>query len=198
MVGSREAQTSATSRGGCGPLIAPLSESMRPLRQQIFERVRAGGLMPRVQVARELGVSAASVTMLTSELIESGFLQEVPAPRCTGCQGGRLSCGRREAFRCLPHRCCRRLRRCGDRVGGGAGRSGASGAGNTRRHLSDAPGKGRCEGATVAFATVGDRHGRSRFRRQRERPCALVPDPWRTGLPAGRCCFNSHRSPGDA
>ena len=88
MVGSREAQTSATSRGGCGPLIAPLSESMRPLRQQIFERVRAGGLMPRVQVARELGVSAASVTMLTSELIESGFLQEVPAPRGPG-DGGR-------------------------------------------------------------------------------------------------------------
>lgn len=66
---------------GCGPLIPPLAESMRPLRQQIFERVRAAGWMPRVQVAKELGVSPASVTTLTSELIEAGLLQEVAAPR---------------------------------------------------------------------------------------------------------------------
>ena len=57
---------SVPPRRGCGPLIAPLSEASRPLRQQIFERVRAGGLMPRVQVAKELGVSPASVTTLTS------------------------------------------------------------------------------------------------------------------------------------
>ena len=68
-------------RRGCGPLIAPLSESLRPLRQQVFERVRAAGLMPRVQVAKELGVSPASVTTITSELIELGLLEEVPVPR---------------------------------------------------------------------------------------------------------------------
>jgi predicted NBD/HSP70 family sugar kinase len=68
-------------RRGCGPLIAPLSESMRPLRQQVFERVRASGLMPRVQVAKELGVSPASVTTITSELIELGLLEEVIVPR---------------------------------------------------------------------------------------------------------------------
>lgn len=66
---------------GCGPLIAPLSESSRPLRQQIFERVRAAGLMPRVQVARELWVSPASVTTITSDLIEQGLLEEISAPR---------------------------------------------------------------------------------------------------------------------
>lgn len=71
-------------RRGCGPMIAPLSEAMRPLRQQIFERVRAVGLMPRVQVAKELGVSPASVTTITSELIEAGLLEEVSVPRGAG------------------------------------------------------------------------------------------------------------------
>lgn len=66
---------------GCGPLIPPLSESSRPLRQQIFERVRAAGSIARVQVAKELGVSPASVTTGVSELIESGLLEEVIAPR---------------------------------------------------------------------------------------------------------------------
>jgi predicted NBD/HSP70 family sugar kinase len=75
-------------RRGCGPLIAPLSESMRPLRQQVFERVRAAGLMPRVQVAKELGVSPASVTTITSELIEIGLLEEVTVPR-DGAETGR-------------------------------------------------------------------------------------------------------------
>ncbi len=73
---------------GCGPLIPSLSETSRPLRQQIFERVRAAGYMPRVQVAKELGVSAASVTTLTSELIEMGLLEEVSAQRDSG-DGGR-------------------------------------------------------------------------------------------------------------
>ncbi|MBS0563593.1 MAG: ROK family protein [Proteobacteria bacterium] len=69
------------AQNGCGPMIPPLSESSRPLRQQIFERVRAAGTMPRVQVARELSVSPATVTTLTSELIELGLLEEVAAPR---------------------------------------------------------------------------------------------------------------------
>jgi predicted NBD/HSP70 family sugar kinase len=73
---------------GCGPLIPSISETARPLRQQIFERVRAAGYMPRVQVARELGVSPASVTTLTSELIEMGLLEEVSAQRDQG-DGGR-------------------------------------------------------------------------------------------------------------
>lgn len=69
---------------GCGPLIPSLTETSRPLRQQIFERVRAAGYMPRVQVAKELGVSPASVTTLTSELIEMGLLEEVSAQRDAG------------------------------------------------------------------------------------------------------------------
>ena len=66
---------------GCGPLIAPSSESLRPLRQQVFERVRASGHVPRVQLAKDLGVSPASVTTSTSELIEMGLIEEVAAAR---------------------------------------------------------------------------------------------------------------------
>lgn len=68
-------------RKGCGPLIAPFSDTMRPLRQQVFERVRASGLIARVQLAKDLGVSPASVTTITSELIEAGLIEEVAAPR---------------------------------------------------------------------------------------------------------------------
>jgi predicted NBD/HSP70 family sugar kinase len=68
-------------RKGVGPLIPPLLDSQRPLRQQVFERVRAAGLIPRVQVAKDLGISPASVTTLTLELIETGLIEEVAAPR---------------------------------------------------------------------------------------------------------------------
>jgi predicted NBD/HSP70 family sugar kinase len=53
---------------------------MRPLRQQVFERVRAAGSMPRVQVAKELGVSPATVSAVTSELIRAGYLEEISVP----------------------------------------------------------------------------------------------------------------------
>ena len=69
------------ARKGVGPLIPPLAETLRPLRQQIFDRVRAAGLIARVQLAKELGVSPASVTTITSELIEAGLIEEVAAPR---------------------------------------------------------------------------------------------------------------------
>ncbi|MEY4983876.1 MAG: hypothetical protein RIR62_2142 [Pseudomonadota bacterium] len=69
------------ARRGCGPLIPPLTDTLRPLRQQVFERVRAAGLIPRVQVAKDLGVSPASVTTITQELIEAGLIEEVAAPR---------------------------------------------------------------------------------------------------------------------
>lgn len=75
------ANDAGDTRKGVGPLIPPLSDTLRPLRQQIFERVRAAGLIPRVQLAKELGVSPASVTTITSELIESGLIEEISAPR---------------------------------------------------------------------------------------------------------------------
>lgn len=74
-------------RQGCGPLIAPSTELLRPLRQQVFERVRASGLVPRVQLAKDLGISPASITTITSELIDIGLIEEVAAPRAG--DGGR-------------------------------------------------------------------------------------------------------------
>ena len=66
---------------GSGPLFPPLSDLQRPLRQQVFERVRAAGQIARVQVAKDLGVSPASVTTVTSELIAAGLIEEVSASR---------------------------------------------------------------------------------------------------------------------
>jgi predicted NBD/HSP70 family sugar kinase len=74
-------EEASEGRKGCGPLIPPLSDTLRPLRQQVFERVRASGLIPRVQLAKDLGVSPASVTTITQELIEAGLIEEVAAPR---------------------------------------------------------------------------------------------------------------------
>lgn len=81
----------AAPHNGCGPLIAPMSESLRPLRQRVFESVRAAGLIPRVQLAKDLGVSPASVTTITSELIESGLIEEVAAARDNDIGRGRPS-----------------------------------------------------------------------------------------------------------
>lgn len=68
---------------GCGPLIIPAT-GLRSLRQQVFEAVRAAGLVPRVDLARQLGVSPASVTAAVAELIEAGFIREVDTRRRDG------------------------------------------------------------------------------------------------------------------
>lgn len=83
----------ADAEQGCGPLIAPLSDSLRPLRQQVFERVRAAGTVARVTLARELGVSPASVTTVTGELIDAGLIEEVALPREDGPGRGRPAQG---------------------------------------------------------------------------------------------------------
>jgi predicted NBD/HSP70 family sugar kinase len=76
-------------RKGVGPLIPPLTEAQRPLRQQVFELVRAAGMIPRVQLAKDLGVSPASVTTIAAELIDAGLIEEVAAPRDTEAGRGR-------------------------------------------------------------------------------------------------------------
>jgi predicted NBD/HSP70 family sugar kinase len=62
---------------GCGPRLMLSQEDTRPLRQQVFEQVRAAGHMPRMDVARTLDISPGSVTTITSDLITRGLLQEV-------------------------------------------------------------------------------------------------------------------------
>ena len=69
---------------GCGPLIASDLQANRPHRQQIFELIRAEGAVPRVQLAKVLGLSPATVTTLTSELIDLGLVEEITVPRGPG------------------------------------------------------------------------------------------------------------------
>ncbi len=69
------------ARTGCGPLIASSANQTRPLRLQIFERIRAEGLTPRTELAKQLEVSPASVTNITSKLIAEGYLIEAALPR---------------------------------------------------------------------------------------------------------------------
>ncbi len=62
---------------GCGPLLSAGSDDAKPLRQQIFEHVRAAGSATRTDVTRALGISAGSATTLTADLIAAGLLREV-------------------------------------------------------------------------------------------------------------------------
>jgi predicted NBD/HSP70 family sugar kinase len=74
-------QKKQTKGQGAGPLFSPFAELQKPLRQQIFERVRAAGQIARVQLAKDLGISPASVTTVTSELIAAGLIEEISASR---------------------------------------------------------------------------------------------------------------------
>ncbi|WP_341212367.1 ROK family protein [uncultured Limimaricola sp.] len=69
----------AQPQHGVGPLLPGNQREARPLRQQILEHVRAAGRAARADITRALGVSAGSVTTLTSELIGLGLLREVEA-----------------------------------------------------------------------------------------------------------------------
>lgn len=72
-----DAKSTSTELGqGCGPLLPVGTVGTRPLRHQVFDRIRAAGSAPRVDVARSLEVSAGSVTTLTAELIDAGLLVE--------------------------------------------------------------------------------------------------------------------------
>ncbi len=72
---------------GCGPVLPSESAMAKPLRQQIFERVRAAGQTPRIDVAKDLGISPGSVTQLTSELIAHGLIVEAETPHESSTRG---------------------------------------------------------------------------------------------------------------
>ncbi|KJZ19879.1 ROK family transcriptional regulator [Loktanella sp. S4079] len=72
-------------RPGCGPLLPTGSANAKPMRQQIFEHVRAAGRATRTETTRMLGISAGSATALTADLIQAGLLREVETiPREAG------------------------------------------------------------------------------------------------------------------
>ncbi|MFZ3583642.1 ROK family protein [Loktanella sp. DJP18] len=62
---------------GCGPLLSSQADRTGGLRQQVFVHVRGRGQASRADIARGLGISAGSVTALTADLIQAGFLEEV-------------------------------------------------------------------------------------------------------------------------
>ena len=74
---------------GCGPILPLPGRDAKPLRQQVFEHVRASGRAARADVARALGISAGSVTALTSDLIGLGLLREVGGHAREGRESGR-------------------------------------------------------------------------------------------------------------
>ena len=65
---------------GCGPLLPAEGGQLKPLRQQVFERVRSAGQTSRIDVAKDLGISPGSVTQLTSEIISAGLIVEAASP----------------------------------------------------------------------------------------------------------------------
>ena len=74
---------------GCGPLLPGPGAESKPLRQQVFEHVRAAGRAARADVARGLGISAGSVTTLTSDLIAVGLLREIEGTSRESRESGR-------------------------------------------------------------------------------------------------------------
>lgn len=78
-------QHDESDTAGCGPLLSPATPDAKPLRQQVFEHVRAKGRAARADVTRAIGISAGSATTLTADLISAGFLREVEGlPRESG------------------------------------------------------------------------------------------------------------------
>ena len=74
-----------TQADGCGPLLRAPQDTPRPLRQQVFEFVRAQGHAARADITQALGISAGSTTTLTADLLAAGYLREFERqPRGTG------------------------------------------------------------------------------------------------------------------
>lgn len=65
---------------GCGPILLDRAATGKSVRQDTVEYVRAYGAASRVDIARALNVSPGSMTSVTSELIQSGYLHEVEGP----------------------------------------------------------------------------------------------------------------------
>lgn len=70
-------EKSLGAQAGCGPIMPPERMGEATQHQRVYEHVRAAGLMPRVQISKELDMSPASVTAVVATLIESDLLVEV-------------------------------------------------------------------------------------------------------------------------
>ncbi|PJI91402.1 putative NBD/HSP70 family sugar kinase [Yoonia maricola] len=80
-----EEDNESEATAGCGPLLSTDTPDAKPLRQQVFEHVRAAGRAARTDMTRAIGISAGSATTLTADLISAGLLREVEGlPREAG------------------------------------------------------------------------------------------------------------------
>ena len=66
---------------GCGPLASAREQGTASLKRRLFECVRASGAIARVDIARLLTISPATVTQLAADLIASGLIAETELPR---------------------------------------------------------------------------------------------------------------------
>lgn len=59
-------------------------------RQQVIDSIRAAGNIARIDISRETGISPATVTSITSELLSAGLIEElIPEHRPAGAGRGR-------------------------------------------------------------------------------------------------------------
>lgn len=65
---------------GCGPLLVDTLGQLKPLRQRVFEYVRAQSSAARSDISRALEISPGSATTLTADLIRAGLLREMAEP----------------------------------------------------------------------------------------------------------------------
>ncbi|MFD0979332.1 ROK family transcriptional regulator [Tropicimonas aquimaris] len=72
---------------GCGPILSTRETTVLPLRQQVFDCIRSQGQLSRIDVAKRLEVSPASVSTQVADLLGAGLLQEVEVPRDPSSRG---------------------------------------------------------------------------------------------------------------
>ena len=72
---------------GYGPILPGTAAPNAPLKQQVFECVRSYGQIARIDVAKHLGVSPASITAAVSNLISDGLIDEEEANSKPGHRG---------------------------------------------------------------------------------------------------------------
>lgn len=84
---AQETTYDALPLAGCGPILPPHDSAGPPLRQQVFDCVRSQGQFSRIDVAKHLNVSPASVSTLVADLLQAGLLHEVEGQREPGGRG---------------------------------------------------------------------------------------------------------------
>jgi predicted NBD/HSP70 family sugar kinase len=73
-----QATTSHIATHGCGPIpSSSAGHNTHSLRRRVFDALRAQGTIARVDLARALDISPATVTSISANLIEKGFAEEI-------------------------------------------------------------------------------------------------------------------------